>query len=81
MAGREIARPTMMSLCGVRLDRGGRTVLSDIDLTLSERRIGVIGANGSGKSSFARLLNGLLLPSRGSVALAGGCADRSSKSR
>ncbi|NDW05853.1 energy-coupling factor ABC transporter ATP-binding protein [Jiella pacifica] len=61
----------MISLTGVRLDRGERTVLSGIDLTLSERRIGVIGANGSGKSSFARLLNGLLLPSRGSVAVDG----------
>lgn len=61
----------VISCTGVRLDRGERTVLSGIDLTLSERRIGVIGANGSGKSSFARLLNGLLLPSRGSVTVAG----------
>lgn len=61
----------VISCTGVRLDRGERTVLSDLDLTLSERRIGVIGANGSGKSSFARLLNGLLLPSRGNVTVDG----------
>ncbi|WP_420844755.1 energy-coupling factor ABC transporter ATP-binding protein [Jiella avicenniae] len=61
----------MIVFAGVRLDRGDRTVLSGLDLTLAERRIGVIGANGSGKSSFARLLNGLLLPSRGSVTIDG----------
>lgn len=71
MAGPDGPRRAMMALSGVELDRGERTVLSGIDLTLSERRIGVIGANGSGKSSFARLLNGLLLPSRGSVTVEG----------
>ena len=52
----------MIALRGVAVVRGGRTVLSDLDLTLAERRIGIIGANGSGKSTFARLLNGLVLP-------------------
>lgn len=46
-------------------------VLQDLNLTLTERRIGVIGCNGSGKSTFARLLNGLLLPSRGQVLVDG----------
>ena len=50
---------------------GERTVLRDIDLTLGERRIGILGANGSGKSTFARLLNGLLLPSEGQVLVEG----------
>ena len=44
---------------------GERTVLSDVTLTLTESRIGVIGANGSGKSTFARLLNGLVVPTAG----------------
>lgn len=61
----------MIALDDAGLDRGERTVLSGIDLTLAERRIGIVGANGSGKSSFARLLNGLLLPSRGSVTVDG----------
>ncbi|KQT88305.1 ABC transporter ATP-binding protein [Aurantimonas sp. Leaf443] len=56
-----------LRLSGVGLDRGGRTVLSDLTLDISERRVGVVGANGSGKSSFARLLNALLLPTRGTV--------------
>lgn len=42
-------------------------VLRDINVTLTEHRIGVIGANGSGKSTFARMLNGLVVPSEGTV--------------
>jgi biotin transport system ATP-binding protein len=48
-----------------------RAVLDDVTLRLEEQRIGVIGANGSGKSTFARLLNGLVLPTRGSVRVGG----------
>jgi biotin transport system ATP-binding protein len=48
-----------------------RTVLSDVSLRISESRVGVIGANGSGKSTFARLLNGLVLPSSGAVRIEG----------
>lgn len=48
-----------------------RVVLSDITVRLSEQRIGIIGANGSGKSTFVRLLNGLLLPATGTVRVDG----------
>jgi len=48
-----------------------REVLREVSLTLTEPRIGVVGANGSGKSTFARLLNGLVVPSRGSVTVDG----------
>jgi len=48
-----------------------RQVLADLSLTLPQQRIGVIGANGSGKSTFARLLNGLVLPSTGRVTVDG----------
>jgi len=47
------------------------TILSDISVLLGERRIGVIGDNGSGKSTFARLLNGLCLPDEGQVLVDG----------
>ena len=46
-------------------------MLSEVSLSLTERRIGIIGGNGSGKSTFARLLNGLLLPDRGRVTVDG----------
>jgi biotin transport system ATP-binding protein len=48
-----------------------RTLLGPLDLTLREARITVIGANGSGKSTLLRLLNGLVLPTSGSVSVEG----------
>jgi biotin transport system ATP-binding protein len=44
-------------------------VLHPIHLTLTEQRIALIGANGSGKSSLARMINGLVEPSSGSVSI------------
>lgn len=50
---------------------GSRVVLQDVDVTLSEHRVGIIGANGSGKSTFARMVNGLVVPSDGVVTVSG----------
>lgn len=46
-------------------------VLSNINLALTERRIGIIGANGGGKSTLVRLINGLADPTSGSVSVDG----------
>jgi biotin transport system ATP-binding protein len=48
-----------------------RVVLQDVSVRLSEQRIGVIGANGSGKSTFVRMLNGLVVPTEGAVSVDG----------
>ncbi len=56
-----------------------RTVLRDVSVRLDEHRIGVIGANGSGKSTFARLLNGLVIPSRGEVSIGGLSTERDAR--
>lgn len=61
----------MIELRDVRHRYGDRTVLHDLTLTLAERRIAVVGANGSGKSTFARLLNGLVVPEAGQVLVDG----------
>ena len=52
------------------------TILGPVDLTLAERRIGVIGANGSGKSTLARLINGLAEPTAGEVLIDGKSVSR-----
>jgi biotin transport system ATP-binding protein len=46
-----------------------KTALDDINISLDHKRIGVIGLNGSGKSTFARLLNGLIAPTAGTVSV------------
>ncbi len=60
-----------VELRGVGHVYGDREVLAELDLHLTERRIGVVGANGSGKSTFARLLNGLVVPTAGTVLVDG----------
>jgi len=50
---------------------GQRSVLQDIDLELTESRIGIVGSNGSGKSTLARMINGLVSPNEGTVTVDG----------
>ena len=49
----------------------GRAILSGVSVDLNARRIGVIGRNGSGKTTFARLLAGLVAPTAGTVTIDG----------
>jgi biotin transport system ATP-binding protein len=58
---------------------GDRVVLDGIDLSLAEHRIGIVGANGSGKSTMARMINGLVTPTSGTVTLDG--MDTTAKGR
>lgn len=58
----------------VRLD--GRAVLRGIDLDLDARTIAVVGDNGSGKSTFARVVAGLVRRDAGDVAVRGMDPDR-----
>lgn len=60
-----------------RVDDEGRTVLAtravnDVSFTVEKGSfISVVGMNGSGKSTMAKALNGLLLPSKGEVIVDG----------
>ncbi|GAA2889785.1 ATP-binding cassette domain-containing protein [Microbacterium esteraromaticum] len=56
---------------GVECTVDGERVLHDVDLRLSAARTAVIGANGSGKSTFARMLNGLRAPTSGRATVLG----------
>lgn len=49
----------------------GKDILAPLDLHLSEQRIGIIGRNGSGKTTFLRLLGGLIAAQSGGVLIGG----------
>ena len=50
----------------------GKPVLEGVNLSVKRGEyLGVVGDNGSGKTTLAKLLNGLLLPTRGSVVVNG----------
>ena len=66
-----IAEPGTLRLDGVGVTVDDRVLLDDVTLELTAPRIAVIGANGSGKSTFARLLNGLMTPTTGTVTVHG----------
>ena len=58
--------PPMLSLDGVDVGYDGKTVLSGISLRIDmEDRIALLGTNGNGKSTLAKLLAGRLEPMRG----------------
>ena len=61
--------------------RYGRTLaLDDVSFTLEEGRIvGLLGPNGSGKTTFIKLCNGLLTPSSGELRICGYAPGKESK--
>ncbi|TPW70962.1 energy-coupling factor ABC transporter ATP-binding protein [Schumannella sp. 10F1B-5-1] len=69
----------VIELSGVDVELGGTPVLSGVDARLDQRRVAVIGANGSGKSTFTRLLGGLVPPTRGTVRVHGIDVERGRK--
>lgn len=56
---------------GVGVSYDETLILDDINLTLTEQRIGIIGENGGGKSTLTRLINGLGEPTTGTVTVDG----------
>lgn len=58
-------------LDSVRVRLGDVDVLTDVSIDLDARTVAVIGENGSGKSTFARLLGGMVTHASGGVSILG----------
>jgi len=53
---------------GVKLSYGAKTVLSDLNFSINgDDFVGIIGANGSGKTTILKAILGLVRPSGGSI--------------
>lgn len=61
----------MIEFDGIGHSYGEHPVLTDVNLRLTEQRVAFVGANGSGKSTLARMINGLVLPTKGRVLVDG----------
>lgn len=60
----------MLSASNITQQFGGRVLFKDVNLKFTKGNCyGIIGANGSGKSTFLRILTGDLEPSKGEVIL------------
>jgi branched-chain amino acid transport system ATP-binding protein/branched-chain amino acid transport system permease protein len=75
-AMRASVRPTsgddLLVLRGVGISFGGLRALDDIDLVVREGSLhGIIGPNGAGKTTLFNVVNGFLVPDRGSIELSG----------
>ena len=67
--------PRMGNLCvnleGVAVTLGGRKIFGPLDLEIAPgRKIGVVGANGTGKTTLLRVIAGELAPDSGTVRIA-----------
>jgi biotin transport system ATP-binding protein len=65
----DLSQGIQLSSASVRL--GERVVLDGLTLHLTEARIGILGRNGSGKTTFLRLIAGLIAPHSGTVRVDG----------
>jgi len=66
------AHPLALSLRGLRMAYGDQVVLDGIDLDLPKGQVlALLGASGSGKTTLLRLVAGLLMPTAGTVEIAG----------
>ena len=69
-------------LSGVTKSFGTHTAVSDFDLQIPRATIvGLLGPNGSGKTTMIRMIMAILLPDRGEVELLGGYPDQTRRSR
>lgn len=59
---------------------GKRTALTNLDFSLEKGQIvGLLGPNGSGKTTFIKILNGLLTPTSGEILINGALPSKETK--
>ena len=67
-AAQPVSAPPVVTASGVTKRHGGRAVLRGVDLVVRPGEVvGVLGANGTGKSTLLRVLAGVSRPSAGAV--------------
>ncbi len=73
---------TAVRLSSVHKTFGAHTAVADFDLEIESGAIyGLLGPNGSGKTTTIRMMMGILLPDSGTVELFGGAPDFARRSR
>src|SRR3954462_3327506 len=68
----EAVQNSMIVASGIAMQFGPQVLFSNVNVKFGDgNRYGLIGANGSGKSTFMKILGGELEPSAGTVAMDG----------
>ena len=64
----------MIAITGLTYYVGGRALYDDASLFIKENsKIGLVGLNGTGKSTLLKIINGELTPEKGKMNKSGGC--------
>src|SRR5207247_7643482 len=64
--------PSLLEVAGLTVRFGGLVALDGVDVVVAEgETVGVIGPNGSGKTTFFNALTGLLVPAAGEIVFLG----------
>jgi ATP-binding cassette subfamily F protein uup len=65
-----ITGKTLVELRNISIDMAGRTLVRDFNLTiLAGERIGIVGRNGTGKTTLVRTILGEMIPANGEVVI------------
>ena len=67
-----MSAPPLLAIAGLAKSYGANRVLQGVDFTLDRgESVAVIGENGAGKSTFAKILTGVIRPDAGTIRLDG----------